>query len=239
MTNVQVQVVTRAPALSATEVETQITQPIERAMAGIPGPQAHAQHDAGSASRSSRSSSTTTSTSTSRARRSTSGSWACARQIPPEVGVPELGPITTALGEIYMFELRPTGAVPRSAEELRTIVEWQIAPRLRQLRGRRRGRRLRRRGQAVPRHPRSGAPRGARHLGRRGARRARARQRRVAGGGYIERDGEQVVLRGDARFRGIEDIASTAGPHRRRTARRSASASSARSTPAPRRARAR
>jgi len=34
VTNVQVQVVTSAPALSATEVETQITQPIERAMAG-------------------------------------------------------------------------------------------------------------------------------------------------------------------------------------------------------------
>ena len=37
MTNIQVQVVTRASALSATEVETQITQPIERGMAGVPG----------------------------------------------------------------------------------------------------------------------------------------------------------------------------------------------------------
>src|SRR5262249_13407891 len=37
VTNIQVQVVTRAPALSATEVETQVTQPVERAMAGAPG----------------------------------------------------------------------------------------------------------------------------------------------------------------------------------------------------------
>src|SRR6185369_10205466 len=37
LTNIQVQVVTRASALSATEVESQITQPIERGMAGIPG----------------------------------------------------------------------------------------------------------------------------------------------------------------------------------------------------------
>ena len=37
VTNVQVQVVTRASSLSATEVEAQITQPIERAMAGTPG----------------------------------------------------------------------------------------------------------------------------------------------------------------------------------------------------------
>ena len=35
VTNIQVQVVTRAAALSATEVEAQITQPIERGMAGI------------------------------------------------------------------------------------------------------------------------------------------------------------------------------------------------------------
>ena len=37
LTNVQVQVVTRASALSATEVESQITQPIERGVAGVPG----------------------------------------------------------------------------------------------------------------------------------------------------------------------------------------------------------
>ena len=34
LTNIQVQVVTRAAALSATEVESQITQPIERGMQG-------------------------------------------------------------------------------------------------------------------------------------------------------------------------------------------------------------
>lgn len=37
VTSTQVQVVTRAPALSATEMESQVTQPIERGMAGVPG----------------------------------------------------------------------------------------------------------------------------------------------------------------------------------------------------------
>src|SRR5215470_3100455 len=36
VTNVQVQVVTRAPALSASEMETQVTQLVERGMAGLP-----------------------------------------------------------------------------------------------------------------------------------------------------------------------------------------------------------
>ena len=36
MTNVQVQVITAAPALSPVEVEQYVTVPVERAMAGIP-----------------------------------------------------------------------------------------------------------------------------------------------------------------------------------------------------------
>lgn len=36
VTNIQVQVVTRAPALSAPEIEQMVTLPVERAMAGLP-----------------------------------------------------------------------------------------------------------------------------------------------------------------------------------------------------------
>jgi cobalt-zinc-cadmium resistance protein CzcA len=41
------------------------------------------------------------------------------------------------------------------------------------------------------------------------AQRPRQRDNRVGGGGYVEAAGEQIVLRGDARFRGLEDIEAT------------------------------
>jgi heavy metal efflux system protein len=207
MTNVQVQVVTRAPALSAGEVEAQITQPVERAMAGIPGLKLTR-----SATRFGISLVTLVfddDVDLYFARAQANERLIGIRdQVPPEIGVPELGPVTTALGEIYMFELRPTGAVQRSAEELRTIVEWQIAPRLRQVRG------------VVDVVGFGGASKqyrvtldpsrlAAHAIGVEQVKAALEGDNVAAGGGYIEREGEQVVLRGDARFRGIEDIAST------------------------------
>ncbi|HEX4446899.1 MAG TPA: CusA/CzcA family heavy metal efflux RND transporter [Polyangiaceae bacterium] len=207
MTNVQVQVVTRAPALSAAEVEAQITQPLEKAMAGIPGLKLTR-----SATRLGISLVTLIfddDVDVYFARAQANERLAGVReQIPPEVGTPELGPVTTALGEIYMFELKPTGAVPRSAEELRTIVEWQIAPRLRQLRG---VVDVVGYGGAVKQYQVTLDPaRLAAHaISVEEVREAIERDNVATGGGYIERNGEQVVLRGDARFRGIEDIAST------------------------------
>ena len=207
MTNVQVQVVTRAPALSAVEVETQITQPLERAMAGIPGLKLTR-----SATRFGISLVTLVfddDVDLYFARAQANERLIGVReQIPPEIGVPELGPVTTALGEIYMFELKPTGAVQRSAEELRTIVEWQIAPRLRQLRG---VVDVVGFGGAVKQYRVTLDPsRLAAHAIAAGeVRDALEGDNVAAGGGFIEQRGEQVVLRGDARFRGIEDIAST------------------------------
>jgi cobalt-zinc-cadmium resistance protein CzcA len=207
MTNVQVQVVTRAPSLSAGEVETQITQPLERAMAGIPGLKLTR-----SVTRLGISLVTLVfddDVDLYFARAQVSERLVGVREtIPPETAVPALGPVTTALGEIYMFELRPTGAVQRSAEELRTIVEWQIAPRLRQLRG---VVDVVGYGGAVKQYRVTLDPsRLAAHaIGAEEVRDALERDNVAAGGGFIERRGEQVVLRGDARFRGIEDIAST------------------------------
>jgi cobalt-zinc-cadmium resistance protein CzcA len=53
-------------------------------------------------------------------------------QLPPEASPPQLGPISTGLGEIYQFEVR---GAHTSAMDLRTILDWQIAPRLRQVPG--------------------------------------------------------------------------------------------------------
>ena len=45
-----------------------------------------------------------------------------------DYGDPQIGTLTTALGEILQFEVRGPGYSPM---ELRTILEWQVAPRLR------------------------------------------------------------------------------------------------------------
>ncbi|HWL89328.1 MAG TPA: efflux RND transporter permease subunit, partial [Polyangiaceae bacterium] len=134
VTNVQVQVVTRVPALSANEVETQITQPLERTMAGVPGLKEM---------RSVTKLGISIVTLVFRddvdvyfARALVNERLGSVRAIiPEEIGRPELGPIATGLGEIYMFELRTEHEDARAEEELRTIVEWQLAPRLRQVKG--------------------------------------------------------------------------------------------------------
>jgi heavy metal efflux system protein len=207
VTNVQVQVVTRAPSLSATEVETQITQPIERTMAGLPG-----LSQIRSVSKFGISIVTLVfrdEIDTYFARGQVNERLLLVRDlIHPDVGRPELGPISTALGEIYMFELKPKDGTTRTAEDLRTMVEWQIAPRLRQVKGVVEvvgfGGVLRQ--FRVTLNPMRLA---AHKLSVEDVRTALQRDNIVAGGGYIERAGEQVVLRGDARFRGIEDIAQT------------------------------
>ena len=53
--------------------------------------------------------------------------------IPPGMGTPEMGPISTGLGEIYQFKV--TGPPDYPAMELRSILDWQIAPKLRTVPG--------------------------------------------------------------------------------------------------------
>lgn len=204
VTNIQVQVVTRAAALSATEVESQITQPIERGMAGIPGLTL-----VRSVSKLGISIVTlifTDETDIYFARQLVNERLVGIReQIPPSTGKPELGPVTTALGEIYMFELRGEG---RSPEELRTMVEWQIGPRLRQVPGVIEvvgfGGGLKQ--YRITLDPARLAAHG---VSLEMVKEAVERDNRVGGGGYVEQAGEQIVLRGDARFRGLEDIEAT------------------------------
>ena len=52
--------------------------------------------------------------------------------IPQGFGTPELGPVSTGLGEVYQFVVRGKGY---SAMELRTILDWQIGYRLRSVPG--------------------------------------------------------------------------------------------------------
>lgn len=52
--------------------------------------------------------------------------------IPAGLGSPEMGPISTGLGEIYQFEVRGEGY---SLMELRSILEWDVAFKLKSVPG--------------------------------------------------------------------------------------------------------
>lgn len=129
LTNVQVQVITEAAALSPLEVETLLSFPVEGAMSGLPDVE-----QIRSISKFGISVVTIVfkeGTDLFRARQLVAERLPrAAESIPPGYGSPTLGPIATALGEIYQFEVRSTdGKVP--AMELRTILDWQIAFQLR------------------------------------------------------------------------------------------------------------
>ncbi len=131
VTNVQVQVLTSAPALGPEEVEKLITSPVELAMSGLPRLE-----EVRSVSKFGLSVVTVV------FEDGTDIYWArqlvgerlsaAAEAIPDGLGEPEMGPISSGLGEIYQFEVRGDG---KSAMDLRTILEWEIAPRLRTVPG--------------------------------------------------------------------------------------------------------
>lgn len=126
----QVLIITRAPGLGPVEVEKFITFSVESTMNGLPGIR--------------------TIRSTSRfglsvvyvffdesmdiyfARRLVLERLPQAREmIPAGFGSPEMGPISTGLGEIYQFEVKGN----RSPMELRSILDWEIGFKLRSVPG--------------------------------------------------------------------------------------------------------
>ena len=131
MTNVQVQVVTDAGSLSPVEVERYVTYPVESTMGGLP-----AVEELRSVSKFGISVVTIVfeeGTDIYWARQQVSERLTSAASlIPPGYGTPEMGPLTTALGEILQFEVRGEDYTPM---QLRTLLEWDIAPRLREVQG--------------------------------------------------------------------------------------------------------
>ena len=131
MTNVQVQVMTDAGSLSPVEVERYVTNPVEWAMSGLPKVE-----EVRSVSKFGISLVTIV------FEEGTDIYWArnivnermqtASSDIPPGYGTPELGPMTTALGEILQFEVRSENHTPM---ELRSILDWDIAARLREVQG--------------------------------------------------------------------------------------------------------
>ena len=125
VTNVQVQVLTAAPSLAPLEIERQITFPIEVAMSGLPGTQ-----EIRSISKFGLSAVTIVfndSVDTYFARQLVFERLAQAReQIPENGGSPEMGPISTGLGEIYQYELRGSPSSGHDPTALRTIQDWNV-----------------------------------------------------------------------------------------------------------------
>ena len=143
VTNVQVQILTDSPALGPLEIERFITTPVEQAMGGVPRLE-----EMRSLSRFGLSAVTVVfeeGTDIWWARQVVGERIAEVRgEIPEGYGEPEMGPVSSGLGEIFQFEVRGPEDGSQSLMDLRDVLEWQIAPRLRHPR-RRRGERLRRR----------------------------------------------------------------------------------------------
>lgn len=127
ITNNQVQVITLSPSLAAQEVERLITFPVEITMANIPH-----QTEIRSISRFGLSVVTIVFTD------DTDIYWArqqvfeklqqAKNSIPASVGIPELAPVSSGLGEIYQYTLHAKKGYENkySAMELRTIQDWLV-----------------------------------------------------------------------------------------------------------------
>ncbi len=131
ITNVQVQVLTNAPGLSPLEVESLVTRPVELALTGLPGAETLR-----SVSRSSVSSVTVVfrdDVDLIVARSLVAQRLPAARDaISSSAERPDLGPLTTGLGEVFHFTMRWPG---HGARDLRTVFTWELARELRAVPG--------------------------------------------------------------------------------------------------------
>jgi len=204
VTNTQVSVLTSAPGLSPVEVEKYLTFPVETAMNGLPGVE-----EISSVSRTAVSAVTVIfqdGTETWFARQMVSERLKLAENdIPPGYGRPELGPVSTGLGEIYEFYLTSKRHTPM---ELRTLLDWEVAVKLRAVPGvvevNGMGGEVKQY-QVVVDAKRLAAYRLA--LG--DVERILERNNASIGGGYIEKNRESIVIRGDAQYQTLDDIENT------------------------------
>ena len=131
VTNVQVMILTQAPGLAAVDVEERVSYPIEQVMGGLPKVR-----QVRSLSKAELSQVVVVfddDADTYWTRQIVAERLAAARErLPPGVD-PELGPISTGLGEILQYTVE--GGKQYDAMELRTIQDWLIAPRLKPTRG--------------------------------------------------------------------------------------------------------
>lgn len=201
VTNVQVTAVTSSPALTPFEVEQFITYPIELELNGIPG------------ATEIRSISRAGVSSVSVIFEDGTDIW-FARQIvnerlklvdaeiPPEYGKPELAPVATALGDIYEFILTSEN---HNETELRSFVDWDLAKKIKSVPG------------VIEVNTLGGSLKQYQILI--DPKRLQVHNLTISeilenlktanfntGGGYVQKGYEQLVIRGEGQFEGIDEI---------------------------------
>ncbi|MBA3015791.1 MAG: CusA/CzcA family heavy metal efflux RND transporter [Proteobacteria bacterium] len=130
VTNVQVMILTEAPGLSTVDVEQQITYPIEQQMGGVP--KVIQVRSLSKAGLSQVIVVFEDNTDIYFARQQIFERLANAREHLPSFAEPELGPISTGLGEIFQYTLEGDGM---DAMELRRLQDALISPQLRPIPG--------------------------------------------------------------------------------------------------------
>nr|WP_315592887.1 CusA/CzcA family heavy metal efflux RND transporter [uncultured Cupriavidus sp.] len=209
ITNVQVQINTAAPGYSPLEAEQRVTYPLETAMSGLPGLE-----QTRSLSRYGLSQITVIfkdGTDIYFARQLVNQRMQEAREhLPPGIA-PQMGPISTGLGEIYLWtvEAEPDARKPDgsayTATDLREIQDWIIKPQLRTVPG------------VTEINSIGGfakeylvAPNSEKlasyGLSLQDVVQALERNNSNVGAGYIERRGEQYLVRAPGQVKSIDDI---------------------------------
>lgn len=201
ITTNQVQINTDTGGLSPLEVERLVTFPIETAMGGVPGRQ-----EVRSLSQYGLSQVTVVfddATDIYFARQLVSERLSNVReQLPAGVDAPQLGPVSTGLGEVFMYAIESDS---RSVMDLRTLQDWTIAPQLRTVSG------------VAEVNAADGSERQyqvvvdpqrlrARNLSIENVVSALQKNNRNAGGGVLQRQGERTLIRSVGMATKPEDI---------------------------------
>jgi len=209
ITNVQVQINTEAAGFSPLESEQRVTFPVETAIAGLPGLQYTR-----SVSRYGLSQVTAVfadGTDIYFARQLVNERLQSARSQLPEGLTPEMGPIATGLGEIFMYTLearpgaRKADGSAWTPEDLRTLQDWVIRPQLRNTPGVTEVNTIggfERQYHVTPLPDRLSAY----GLTMAEVIEALTRNNANVGGGYVERYGEQYLIRVPGQAQGIDDL---------------------------------
>lgn len=209
ITNVQVQINTYAPGYSPLETEQRITFPVETLMAGLPGLQ-----QTRSLSRYGLSQVTVIfdeDTDIFFARQLVNERIAQARERLPAGLTPTLGPIATGLGEIYLWTVeadkdakKPDGTLINEID-LREIQDWVIKPQLRNVPG---VTDINSIGGYVKEYQVAPNPERLASVGVSMGELVAAidRNNQNAGAGYIEKRGEQYLVRVPGQLKSVDDI---------------------------------
>lgn len=201
VTPVQVLVITKAGRYSPYDVEKLVSYPIETAMNGIPDVK-----QVRSISQFGLSAVTIEfeeNTDIYFARQLVSQRVQAIRdELPAGVSAPQLGPITTALGEIYQYVVNGEN---HSLKDLREIQDWLIAPQLKTIKG---VTEINSFGGFVKQYNVIVNPGKLRayNIGLDRILDAIGKNNSVAGGNYLEHNREQYIIRGFGQIRTVDDI---------------------------------